>query len=121
MVYSAAKNNPSLSLAWAQTPDVGLPKPDAVFFLNLEAEEAEKRGGYGDEKYEKIEMQQRVKKLFLSLLDVDGNEKEMKVVDAGDIVEVVENSIWEAVEPVLHSVGKGNAKVGKVKAWENQC
>lgn len=120
MVYSAAKHNPSLSLAWAQTPDVGLPRPDAVVFLNLEAVEAEKRGGYGEEKYEKREMQQRVRELFLGLLVVDGDEKEMRVVDAGETVEVVGERIWQAVEPVMQSVGRGKAGVGKVKAWGSQ-
>ncbi|PHH68089.1 hypothetical protein CDD80_269 [Ophiocordyceps camponoti-rufipedis] len=30
MVYSAAKDNPSLTLSWARGPEVGLPRPDAV-------------------------------------------------------------------------------------------
>jgi dTMP kinase len=65
MIYSAAKNNPELSLQWAKSPDVGLPRPDIVVFLDLEAEEARRRGGWGDEKYEKAEMQTRVREQFL--------------------------------------------------------
>lgn len=65
MVYSAAKNNPELSLEWAKSPDIGLPKPDLVVFLDLEPEEAERRGGWGEEKYEKKEIQLRVRELFL--------------------------------------------------------
>ena len=34
-----------LSLEWCQHPDVGLPAPDAVIFLDLSQEEAEQRGG----------------------------------------------------------------------------
>jgi dTMP kinase len=41
MVYSAAKENPELSLEWAKSPDIGLPRPDAVMFLDLELEDAE--------------------------------------------------------------------------------
>ncbi|PBP20165.1 thymidylate kinase [Diplocarpon rosae] len=119
MVYSAAKHNPVLSLAWAQTPDAGLPRPDVVVFLDLQAEEAEKRGGFGEEKYEKREMQQRVRELFLSLLEVDGNEKDMKVVDAGATVEIVEERIWGQLENIVSSLRKGKLgkEIGRVKAW----
>ena len=65
MVYSTAKGNKELGLEWAKSPDVGLPRPDLVVFLDLEPEEAERRGGWGEEKYEKQEMQLRVRKLFL--------------------------------------------------------
>ena len=34
-----------LSLEWCRQPDVGLPAPDAVIFLELSQEEAEQRGG----------------------------------------------------------------------------
>lgn len=119
MVYSAAKNNPSLSLSWAQTCDVGLPKPDVVVFLDLEAEEAEKRGGYGEEKYEKREMQLRVRELFRSLKEFDGDEREMKVVDAGATVEVVGERIWGEVEKVGKSISEGGRgkEIGKVRGW----
>ncbi len=36
----------SLGLKWCMGPDVGLPAPDCVIFLELGQEEAEKRGGY---------------------------------------------------------------------------
>ncbi|TVY86163.1 Thymidylate kinase, partial [Lachnellula willkommii] len=44
IVYSAAKHLPSLSLAWARQPEVGLPRPDRVVFLDLDPEAAAKRG-----------------------------------------------------------------------------
>jgi dTMP kinase len=34
-----------LDLEWCKRPDVGLPAPDAVIFLDLSQEEAEQRGG----------------------------------------------------------------------------
>ncbi|KAF2467802.1 P-loop containing nucleoside triphosphate hydrolase protein, partial [Lindgomyces ingoldianus] len=49
-VYSAAKNNPSLDLTWARHPEEGLPRPDLCLFLDISAEDAAKRGGYGTEK-----------------------------------------------------------------------
>jgi len=115
MVYSAAKHNPSLSIDWAKAPDVGLPRPDVVVFLDLEPEEAEKRGGYGDEKYEKKEMQQRVRELFLGLLKSNGHEADMKVVNAGESVEVVGDRILNDVEKTLRKVAGGKSEIGKIE------
>ncbi|ETS86121.1 hypothetical protein PFICI_04146 [Pestalotiopsis fici W106-1] len=74
IVYSAAKQNPSLPLSWAKAPEVGLPRPDLVLFLDLEEQVARERGGWGGEIYEKGEMQRRVRDLFwgLSMGDVSG-------------------------------------------------
>ncbi len=35
----------ALTLDWCMSPDVGLPAPDAVIFLDLDQEQAESRGG----------------------------------------------------------------------------
>ncbi|RYO77820.1 hypothetical protein DL764_010176 [Monosporascus ibericus] len=67
IVYSAAKQLPSLSLSWAKAPEVGLPRPDVVLFLDLEEAVARRRGGWGGEVYEKGEMQRRVRELFWGL------------------------------------------------------
>ncbi|VBB74972.1 Putative thymidylate kinase [Podospora comata] len=67
IVYSAAKHNPLLPLSWARSPEVGLPRPDLVLFLDLDELEAKKRGGWGGEVYEKAEMQRRVRELFWGL------------------------------------------------------
>lgn len=77
IVYSAAKQNPALPLAWAKAPEVGLPRPDLVLFLDLDERVARERGGWGGEVYEKGEMQRRVRELFWGLsmgdLGSDGN------------------------------------------------
>ncbi|KAK5631120.1 hypothetical protein RRF57_006835 [Xylaria bambusicola] len=67
IVYSAAKQLPSLSLSWAKAPELGLPRPDMVLFLDLEESVARSRGGWGGEVYEKGEMQRRVRELFWGL------------------------------------------------------
>jgi dTMP kinase len=67
IVYSAAKQNPALSLHWARAPEVGLPRPDLVVYLDLEESVAKQRGGWGGEVYEKAEMQKRVRELFWGL------------------------------------------------------
>ncbi|KAH9909590.1 thymidylate kinase-domain-containing protein [Xylariomycetidae sp. FL2044] len=77
IVYSAAKQLPSLSLSWAKAPEVGLPRPDMVLFLDLEEAVARARGGWGGEVYEKGEMQRRVRELFwgLSMGDLGKNSR----------------------------------------------
>ncbi|KAI0552182.1 thymidylate kinase-domain-containing protein [Xylaria curta] len=67
IVYSAAKQLSSLSLSWAKAPEIGLPRPDMVLFLDLEESVARSRGGWGGEVYEKGEMQRRVRELFWGL------------------------------------------------------
>jgi dTMP kinase len=63
-VYSAAKENPNLSLQWAWAPELGLPQPDIVFFLDISTADAAARGGYGEERYENEQMQTKVRHLF---------------------------------------------------------
>jgi dTMP kinase len=51
VAFSAAKvkegdSEPLLPMEWCQAPDVGLPAPDRVIFLDLSQDEAEGRGGY---------------------------------------------------------------------------
>ena len=50
VAFSAAKEG--LTIDWCKQPDRGLPKPDLVCFLDVSPEEARKRGGFGEEKYE---------------------------------------------------------------------
>jgi hypothetical protein len=120
MVYSAAKENPELSLEWAKSPDIGLPRPDAVMFLDLEPEDAEKRGGYGGEKYEQKEMQQKVRKLFLDLEHVRHDEAiDIRVLNAGGSVQEVADAIYEEVIITVDAVEGGVARgpLTSVRPW----
>lgn len=128
IVYSAAKQNPSLNLAWARAPERGLPRPDQVLFLDLDEAAAQTRGGWGDEVYEKAEMQLRVRELFWALgmrgRDVGGQEllkglgglegaqwrqeeEDLVVVDASGSVEEVAEAIWSKVKARVEDVQKG--------------
>ncbi|RIB06998.1 thymidylate kinase-domain-containing protein [Gigaspora rosea] len=64
--YSAAKG---LDLEWCKSPDIGLLTPDIVFFMNLTSEEAEKRFGFGNERYEEKAFQEKVRNIFNFLKD----------------------------------------------------
>jgi dTMP kinase len=106
------KEEPMLSLDWCQGPDIGLPAPDAVIFLELSQEEAEQRGGYGGERYEKRDMQIRVKRKFRELQQLDENEKSFQgtpwyMVNAAQSVEDVQLDINNVIDKTLKDVYEG--------------
>lgn len=55
-------------LDWCKKPDVGLPKPDLVMFLQLSAAEAALRGQFGEERYETSVFQRAVQQKFEQLM-----------------------------------------------------
>lgn len=115
MVYSVAKSLLTLGFKWARAPEVGLPRPDLVIFLDLDPEEAKKRGGYGDEKYEKIEMQRKVREGFYALSSGGEEESEdMVIIDAGSTVEEVAK---QAVEATRLRIPVIMPELRKVKEW----
>lgn len=63
--FSSAKVG--MNLEWCKHPDSGLPVPDVLLHLELAQEEAENRGGFGDERYEVSEFQTKVKAKFREL------------------------------------------------------
>jgi len=98
VAYSAAKG---LDLSWCQSPDVGLPVPDGVFFLHVDESVGASRANFGDERYENSDMQARVRNEFrkaplragVNWHDVDG---------ARDI-QVIHSEIYEAVQDIVKS------------------
>lgn len=100
IVYSAAKDNPSLTLDWARRPEVGLPRPDLCIFLDIGPDKAALRGGWGGEKYETTAMQARVRALFDEVIKGRDGE-DVKVFDAGRGVEEVGGDIWKEVVEVM--------------------
>lgn len=96
-VYSAAKDNPAMSLDWCWNPEIGLPNPDLVLFLDISPEDAAKRGGYGEERYEKEEMQAKVRSLFKGLFE-RMEHLDVKTINAGQSLKDVSDDIWKAYE-----------------------
>lgn len=101
---------------------MGLPRPDLVIFLDLEPEVAEERGGYGDEKYEKREMQEKVRKLFHTLRDSEEEEaSDMVIYDAGKSVEEVTKDVLQSVTSVSLAVKQGlHPELRKVGKWKSE-
>mmetsp|Transcript_3429 Transcript_3429/g.4355 ORF Transcript_3429/g.4355 Transcript_3429/m.4355 type:complete len:208 (+) Transcript_3429:80-703(+) len=106
VAFSAAKSNIQ-DIEWCKAPDAGLPEPDLIIYLEFtHPQDAEKRGGYGDERYEDPQMQRRVAQNFKSL-----RSPRWKIVDAGrdpddvarDILTILDQTILN-LSPQLGSL-----------------
>ncbi|RMZ87656.1 hypothetical protein DV736_g5119, partial [Chaetothyriales sp. CBS 134916] len=102
-VYSAAKDNANLSLDWAWSPEIGLPAPDMVFFLDISAADAAKRGGYGEERYETEKLQSRVRTLFRQLFSRLPGLRVYEV-EAGGSVDQVAKTIFSRFQEAVTSI-----------------
>ncbi|KAG9764708.1 thymidylate kinase, partial [Aureobasidium melanogenum] len=114
-VYSAAKNNPSLSLAWCRHPEEGLPRPDLCLFLDISAEDAAKRGGWGEERYEKKELQDRVRQLFADIRATDDGS-DFVTIDAGQSLETVESAIRRHAEACIGTTDD-SSPLRRIQPW----
>ncbi|KAL8703238.1 MAG: hypothetical protein Q9201_003571 [Fulgogasparrea decipioides] len=106
MVYSAAKNNPNLSLMWARNPEIGLPRPDLCICFLVSEGAAAARGGFGDERYETTDMQKRVLVLFRHLLE-STEYPEVIGIMADESVEKVYAKMISSVKQALESTDLG--------------
>ncbi|KAJ4810695.1 Thymidylate kinase [Rhynchospora pubera] len=87
VAFSAAKG---LDLQWCKAPEEGLIAPDLVLYLDIPPEKAAERGGYGNERYEKLEFQKKVAEYYYALCD-----SSWEVVDGCLKTEVVEEKLRE--------------------------
>lgn len=89
VAFTSAK--PGFCLDWCKQPDVGLPKPDLVMFLQLSPAEAALRGQYGQERYENSAFQKAVQERFQQLME--DPSVNWQVIDASQSVEDVHKDI----------------------------
>ncbi|KZT25178.1 thymidylate kinase [Neolentinus lepideus HHB14362 ss-1] len=103
IAFSAAKGLP---YEWCRSPDISLPAPDVTLFLDIPPEEARERGGYGQERYEKEEMQKKVRAMFQRLgKETDGRGQQRWVtIDAGKSMDTVAEDIWRHVKLFMKGV-----------------
>lgn len=116
-VYSAAKQNPSMDLNWCRHMEVGLPRPDLCLFLDVAAEEQERRGGFGNERYEKRELQDRVRELFSEMRTHKDEKDDIVVVNAGSGIEDVEKEIQRVVSARFEKEGVGKGPLRFIRPW----
>eukprot|EP00249_Psilotum_nudum_P006230 c19566_g1_i1 orf=272-916(+) len=99
VAYSAAKG---LDLDWCKAPEMGLPAPDLVLYLNIPAEIAAERGGYGGERYEHLNFQKKVAEKFQLLYDPT-----WQIVDAFQPLDDVQELIRDASLKVINKCIEG--------------
>ncbi|KAH9625336.1 hypothetical protein KSS87_003633 [Heliosperma pusillum] len=66
VAFSSAKG---LDFEWCKAPESGLLHPDLVLYLDVPPEKAAERGGYGGERYERLDFQKKVGEKYQSLRD----------------------------------------------------
>lgn len=70
-----------------------MPKPDVVFYLDINEKDVTSRGDYGKELYEKEEFQKLVKEKYFLL-----KEDNWKIIDANDSIENLNKKIVNFME-----------------------
>jgi dTMP kinase len=113
MVYTAAKDKELLGMEWARSAEVGLPRPDMVFFLDIDPEVAAKRPGYGMERYENIAMQKRVRSLFWAAKQANEEGEDMIMIDANRPVDDVFAEILRFTDIYRSKSSESIRRVGK--------
>ncbi|KAL0953335.1 hypothetical protein HGRIS_004580 [Hohenbuehelia grisea] len=104
IAFSASKGLP---FEWCRAPDVSLPAPDLTLFLDISPEAAMARGGYGEERYEKREMQESVRRIFVRLAEEMNGEgmgdsrSAWITVDASQTMDDVSEAMWAHVQPMI--------------------
>ena len=61
VAFTASKGFP---VEWCFAPEVGMIAPDLVVWLDMPLDDQKSRGGFGEERYEKAEMQAKVQRIF---------------------------------------------------------
>lgn len=101
---------------WLYTSDLNLPAPDMVLFLTIDPENARMRAGFGDERYENVEMQERVRYAFNTLISnahrhnpsfESNNSPWIEIKTDGLDIDQVHQQVKKTVENVLEHQVKG--------------
>ncbi|BFZ54592.1 Thymidylate kinase [Savitreella phatthalungensis] len=91
-----------LDAAWCRSCDQGLPRPDLIIFLDIDTDSAARRGGYGEERYEKAAIQSLVREAFKELQAAqDDVQTSWCTIDARYSVDEVQEAIWKQTELLL--------------------
>ncbi|CAG4979583.1 unnamed protein product [Colias eurytheme] len=103
VAFSAAKG---LDLNWCKSSDVGLPKPDKVFYLTIPLEVMQKRKGFGNERYEVPEFQKKVIKTYQEL-----KEDDWDVLDADRTPEEIQEDLLKRTLNILNTIENPIGKI----------
>ncbi|XP_030916211.1 thymidylate kinase isoform X1 [Geospiza fortis] len=100
VAFTSAKGN--FGLDWCKQPDVGLPKPDLILFLQLNPEAAAERGNFGQERYETSSFQEKVLQCFYCLME--DKTLNWKTVDASKSIEDLHREIKSIAKETMQEV-----------------
>jgi len=103
IAYSLANN---CEREFAYTPDKGLPRPDIVFQLDMDPEFAKKRDGFGEEIYEKDEVQVKVREKYKEFHD----KQYWKIIDASKTRDEVSKSIISIIDNKFDELIKNDSE-----------
>jgi dTMP kinase len=101
VAFTAAKG---YDIDWCFAPDRGLPSPDIVLFLDLDPEEQQKRGGFGEERYEVGSFQQKVRGKFKEMIR-SLTEINWVVVNANGTPDAVFEELTRHVQATIEKCG----------------
>ena len=98
VAFSAAKG---MDVSWCKSCDNGLPAPDVIIYLDMPVEDAAKRGQFGEERYEKVEFQIKVREEFLKLRAADAGKINWHTLDASRSIEEIQAQIQDITTKVI--------------------
>ena len=92
-----------MDLEWCKTCDRGLPSPDCIIYLDMPVEDAAKRGAFGEERYEKIDFQIKVREKFMALKEADeaAGAVPWHTVDAAQSIEAIKEQIQKIADETM--------------------
>jgi dTMP kinase len=97
-VFSIAKG---LDREWCIYPDLGLPTPTITILLDLDPENASKRGEYGEERHDTQDFQIRVRSIYL---EEQSRNVDWIIIDANQDMNTINTQILSAIEPLLNKI-----------------
>ena len=107
-------------MPWCKVCDKGLIAPDCIIYLDISVEEASKRGNFGEERYEKIDFQNKIREKFMQLKQEDEESKNdhvpvpnWHVLDATKSIEEVHKEIVSIVDSTITNISETETK----KLW----
>lgn len=89
-------------------PDKGLPLPDVIVYLTVPPEVASARAAYGVERYETVELQNKVRDQFAMVAAVvtERHGEIWREVQAVGSIEEVEGKVWTEVSACIGRGGR---------------
>ncbi len=107
VAFTTATSTMSIDQCWST--EIGLPKPDVTIFLHLPVKKATTRGGYGQERYETISIQERVNANFKTM--INRNPDDWCVVDGSQSIYDIHEQIMLIAQRVIREKSNSENEV----------